>query len=106
MSLRAAALRLAIILVLLAAVGAFGSTSAPRAFACTLVHPKTGDLNGDGRTDSLDALQIMVFTAGLMKPAPSAIWLAGADVDCNGVVNSVDATLILQSDAGLYHIRP
>ena len=106
MALRAAAIQLSVVLVLLAALVAFGNTSAPHALACTLVHPKTGDLNGDGRTNSLDALQIMVFSAGLMKPAPSAIWLAGADVDCNGVVNSVDATLILQSDAGLYQIRP
>lgn len=106
MSLRAAAIQFTVAIVLLAALVVLGSTNVPRTFACTLVHPKTGDLNGDGRTNSLDALQVMVFSAGLMKPAPSAIWLAGADVDCNGIVNTVDATLILEADAGLYHIRP
>jgi hypothetical protein len=79
--------------------------SAPHAMACTIVHPKTGDLNGDGRTNSLDAVAIMFYTAELMK-APSDVWLAGADVNCDSVVNSMDAMLILQVDAGLITIRP
>ncbi len=79
--------------------------SAPHVSACTLVEPKTGDLNLDGRTNSLDALSIDFFTAGLMA-APSKLWMAGADVNCDTAVNAVDAALILQADAGLYHIRP
>jgi hypothetical protein len=77
----------------------------PQASACTLVEPKTGDLNSDGLTNSLDALSVLFYSAGLMK-APSDIWMAGADVDCNSSVNAVDATLILEADAGLYQIRP
>ena len=79
--------------------------SVPRASACTLVEPKTGDLNADGLTNSLDALSIYVVSAGLM-PAPSKLWTAGADVNCDSSVNTVDAALILQADAGLYQIRP
>jgi hypothetical protein len=39
-------------------------------------------------------------------PAPSKLWTAGADVNCDTSVNTVDASLILQADAGLYQIRP
>ena len=96
--------RIAIAAVLLIALASAG-WSAPRVSACTLVEPKTGDLNADGLTNSLDALSIYFFTARLM-PAPSKLWMAGADVNCDSSVNTVDALLILQADAGLYHIRP
>ena len=75
------------------------------ASACTLVEPKTGDLNADGLTNSLDALSVLFYDAGLMA-APSEVWLAGADVNCDLSVSALDATLILQADAGLYQIRP
>jgi hypothetical protein len=104
MFFRIALARIAIAAVLLIALASAG-WNAPRASACTLVEPKTGDLNLDGRTDSRDALSIDFFTAGLM-PAPSKLWMAGADVNCDSSVNTVDASLILQADAGLYHIRP
>jgi len=78
---------------------------APQAFACENVHPKTGDLNADGLTNSLDALSILFYQAGMMEPAGDT-WFGGADVDCNGAVNAIDATIILQVDAGLTTIRP
>jgi hypothetical protein len=40
-----------------------------------------------------------------MKP-PDAVWLGGADVNCDSAVNSIDASLILQVDAGLTTLRP
>jgi hypothetical protein len=104
MLVRAVALQIIIAAVLMAALASAG-WSAPRVSACTLVEPKTGDLNLDGLTDSRDALSIYFFTAGLM-PAPSKLWTAGADVNCDSSVNTVDASLILQADAGLYTIRP
>jgi hypothetical protein len=104
MLVRAVALQIVIAAVLLIALAAAG-WSAPRVSACTLVEPKTGDLNGDGTIDSRDALSIDFFTAGLM-PAPSKLWMAGADVNCDSSVNTVDASLILQAGAGLYSIRP
>jgi len=75
------------------------------ALACQGVEPKTGDLNADGVTNSLDALSVLFYQAGMMK-APDAIWLGGADVNCDSTVNAIDATLILQVDAGLTTLRP
>ncbi len=79
--------------------------AAQQAFACENVHPKTGDLNADGLTNSLDALSILSYQAGMTEPAGEN-WFGGADVDCSGAVNSIDATIILQVDAGLTTIRP
>lgn len=76
-----------------------------QAFACEGVHPKTGDLNVDGRTNSLDALAVLEFDAGMMQ-APTKTWFGGADVNCDSSVNSIDASVILQVDAGLTTIRP
>lgn len=83
----------------------FGMSAVPVA-ACGEVHPKTGDLNSDGLANSLDALEILFYQAGLVASEPDARWMGGADVDCDGSVDSIDATLILQVDAGLTTIRP
>ena len=104
MLVRAALIRIVIIVSLLIALIAAG-WAVPRVSACTLVEPKTGDLNLDGLTNSLDALSIYFYTAALM-PAPDKFWMAGADVNCDSSVTTVDASLILQADAGLYQIRP
>ena len=104
MLVRAVVLQIIIAAVLITALATAG-WSAPRVSACTLVEPKTGDLNGDGAIDSLDALSVDFFTAGLMS-APSKLWMAGADVNCDSAVNAIDASLILQAAAGLYSIRP
>lgn len=105
MFIRTLALQSLIALILVATLALFAGGSAPRAFACHGVDPKTGDLNYDGLTNSLDALAVDFFDAGLMQP-PTKLWLAGADVNCDSSVNAVDASLILQDDAGLYQIRP
>jgi len=81
------------------------SGGTPLASACTIVHPKTGDLNADGLTNSLDALSILFYSAEL-TPAGDKYWMAGADVNCDAAVNTVDASIILQVDAGLTTIRP
>jgi hypothetical protein len=68
---------------------------------------KTGDLNMDGSANSLDALQVLVYDAGLMqKPATTDATFAAADVNCDVELNALDASLILQHDAGLYNLRP
>ena len=77
----------------------------PHVSACEAVHPKTGDLNADGHTNSLDALSVLFYQAGMMEP-PDETWLGGADVNCDSSVNAVDASIILQVDAGLTTIRP
>jgi hypothetical protein len=88
--------------LLLPGVGLGANTAA----ACGEVHPKTGDLNADGRVNSLDALAILVYQAGMAAAEPDSLWMGGADVDCDGSVNAIDATIILQVDAGLTTIRP
>ncbi len=77
----------------------------PAVSACEGVHPKTGDLNADGLTNSLDALSVLFYQAGMMQP-PSETWIGGADVNCDSSVNAIDASIILQVDAGLTTIRP
>jgi hypothetical protein len=94
----------AIIAVLVLTVAALG-WQVQQAAACQDVHPKTGDLNADGLTTSLDALAVLFYQAGMMT-APDDVWLGGADVNCDTDVNAIDATIILQVDAGLTTIRP
>ena len=65
---------------------------------------KTGDLNGDAAVNSLDALFVMFYDAGL-SGKQSMTWQAAADVNCDTTVNAIDASLILQADAGLYDLR-
>ena len=54
-----------------------------------------GDPNGDGVVNSIDALLILQFNAGLVGS------LANADANHDGMVNSLDAALVLQFAAGL-----
>lgn len=103
--MRANLLRLAPIFLAVALLYPALGPATHRAIACEGVHPKTGDLNADGMTNSLDALSVLEYDAGMMKPA-SDTWFGGADVNCDTTVNSVDATIILQVDAGLTTIRP
>jgi hypothetical protein len=86
-------------------LGLAGAWQTPGVSACEDVHPKTGDLNADALTNSIDAQLVLVFEAGLMD-APDESWYGGADVNCDLSVNSIDANLILQVDAGLTTIRP
>ena len=72
--------------------------------ACEMVGPKTGDLNGDAITNSIDALLVLFYEAGL-SDAPSDTWRVFADVNCDSAVNAADASLILQADAGLIVLR-
>ncbi|MBQ7646718.1 MAG: hypothetical protein IJS94_05560 [Clostridia bacterium] len=59
----------------------------------------SGDINGDGDVDSLDATLAFKYDAGLSDLG--ADQLAAGDVSGDGEVNSLDATLILKYDAGL-----
>jgi hypothetical protein len=57
-----------------------------------------GDANCDGVVNSVDALIVLQFVAGLRNSVPCRDL---ADVDNNGRLSSVDAALILQIHAGL-----
>ena len=103
--------RLLAIIIPLAAVSAFAFSGiaglgADSAQAGGMMQNKTGDLNMDGTANSLDALIVLVYDAGLSEPPENIdVWTAIADVDCDFAVTSLDASLILQADAGLYHLR-
>jgi hypothetical protein len=59
-----------------------------------------GDFTCDDSSDSIDALVMLQYVAKL-TPYPKCKSLA--DLDGNGELSAVDATLVLQLDAGLVH---
>jgi hypothetical protein len=61
-----------------------------------------GDVNDDGRVNSVDAALILQLEARLITSVANR---PSADVNNNGVVNSVDAALILQFEAGLPNVH-
>lgn len=58
---------------------------------------RNGDLNKDGRTNSLDALLVLQFAAGTLEALPNG---PNADVNGDGSVDPIDSALMLQLDAG------
>jgi len=76
------------------------------ASAGMMMGEKTGDLNMDGRSNSIDALLVLQHDAGIRPLPPEDVYLhAAGDVSCDGLVNSIDASMILQADAGLIELR-
>ena len=62
-----------------------------------------GDALCDDRMDSIDALVILHYSAGLLSPLPCA---ERGDVNDDGFVDAFDASLILQHVAGLLPALP
>ena len=63
-----------------------------------------GDVNDDGRVNSIDAALILQYDAGLVRTLLNA---PSADTNLDGRINSIDAALVLQEDAGLLdHLGP
>lgn len=62
-----------------------------------------GDANDDGTTNSLDALAMLQYAAGLVTMLPD---LEAADVNDDGLITSIDAALTLQFSAGLLLCLP
>lgn len=58
----------------------------------------SGDALCDGQVDSIDALVVLHYSAGLLSPLPCA---ENGDADGNGSIDVLDAALILQHVAGL-----
>lgn len=58
-----------------------------------------GDVDGDGWTDSLDAMLILQYDAALIDDGDLDV--AAGDVNGDGWTDSLDAMLILQLDAGI-----
>ena len=62
-----------------------------------------GDVDCDGDSDAVDALQVLRVGAGLPADADC---IAAADVDCDGDEDAVDALNILRANAGLSVNKP
>ncbi len=60
-----------------------------------------GDVDGDGRVNSIDAFHLIQFSAGIILPDPDAELYEKADLNNDGLLDSLDASLILQFHAGL-----
>lgn len=65
----------------------------------SLVSKATGDINGDGKVNSADALLILRYSIGY-KNAISDNALLNADANGDGRVNSADALIILRISIG------
>lgn len=69
------------------------------ASAClTVSAQKLGDVTGDNKVNSIDALAVLQYSVGLNKNIDKKT----ADVSGDGRVNSTDALIILQISVGLY----
>ena len=73
-------------------------TNTPPAASTPTPEVLRGDGNCDGRVNSLDALVVLQFSAGLLAHLACG---DAADANRNGTINALDAALILQYDAGL-----
>ncbi len=88
------------------------TTSVPTATVnITVVHPgdavncqftntqtkQCGDVNDDGRVNSIDASLMLQYIAGLIRDLPNR---PSADVNGDGTINAIDVLLILQHSAG------
>jgi hypothetical protein len=71
--------------------------------ACAFVPFRNGDVNCNLRTDSVDAVITLQYSAGLFHDlaCPNA-----ADINGDGRIDSLDASLILQFEAGLIDQLP
>ncbi len=58
-----------------------------------------GDVNGDGRVDSGDAILVLRISVGLLTPTPYQQW--AGDVNEDGWIDAGDAILILRKSVGL-----
>ena len=60
-----------------------------------------GDVDRNGTVDSIDALHTLFLGTGLLGPDPNEGLYGKADLNSDGVINSLDALLILQFHAGM-----
>jgi hypothetical protein len=69
----------------------------------TVQPPLFGDVNCDGRVNSLDAALVLQYEARLINSVTCPV---AADLYEDGRIGSLDALLILQFDAGLLDELP
>ncbi len=94
-----------------AVVGTGSFTTSVPTVRITVVHPgdivncqftntrtkECGDVNDDGRVNSIDATLMLQYIAGLIRDLPNR---PSADVNGDGTINAIDVLLILQHSAG------
>ena len=68
--------------------------------AMTTVAKSTGDVNGDGKINSMDALAILQQAIGSRNSIINETDFLNADVNGDGVLNSMDALTILKISTG------
>lgn len=88
---------LSLLLSIVVAVAIVGSAAIAQSF-------KYGDVNGDSKINSTDALEVLNFATGTQ--ALSEDGKKAADVDANSAINSSDALMILQFSTGLRSTFP
>ncbi len=76
-----------------------GDMSLNAMFSGALPHDPSGDVNGDGIIDSVDALILLRYSLDLVES--SELILTEGDCDGNGVIDSIDALLVLRMSVGL-----
>lgn len=67
--------------------------------SCIVTVINSGDANGDGKLNNLDASEVLKYDAGIIEL--SAEKLEVSDMNNDGKVNNLDATVMLKYDAGL-----
>ena len=75
-----------------------GNTSAISSLVISNIDKSLGDVNGDGKVNSADALMVLKSSAG--KTVLSANQAKEADVTGDGKVNAADALEILKYASG------
>jgi len=65
----------------------------------TLTIVVSGDVNGDGKINNLDATAVLKYDAAIINLGERE--LLEADVNADGKINNLDATAILKYDAGI-----
>ncbi len=89
---------IAILLLVVFQQAGISQRTPPVAFADTGIFP--GDVNCSGATDSIDALQILSFAAGLTTTASDCLQQYG-NVNCDASINAIDSMLVLRYAADL-----
>lgn len=89
---------------IIAAALALVTLASATVFGVFAQNAKIGDVNGDGKINSGDALAVLQYATGIVKLSSDALTIA--DVSADKKVNSADALMILQYATGIIKTFP